>query len=196
MRFISSLALSLGLAVGLAAGASAQAQEAKVGVIYPIKTILGQQGLKGAELAAEMLNASGGVNNGQQLKLVVYDDNLQPAEGVAAARKLLSEDKVSVIVGAVNSAVAMAITQVAQQGNALFLAAISKAPQITEYDRAFRFNPPVAQDGEAFNQYLKEKVEPRRLALVAENGDYGRSIITNMKSAFGNAIVATELYDC
>lgn len=192
---LSTLVLRLGLAVGLVAGASAQAQDVKVGVIYPIKTILGQQGRKGAELAAEMLNASGGVNNGQQLKLVVYDDNYQPAEGVAAARKLLSEDKVSIIVGAINTSVSLGITQVAQQSNALFLAAVTKAPQVTEYDRAFRFNPLVTTDGEVFNQYLKEKVKPQRLAVVVENGDYGRSIIANMKSAFGSAVVATELYE-
>ncbi len=192
---LSSFVLGLGLAVSLAAGASAQAQDVKVGVIYPIKTILGQQGRKGAELAAEMLNASGGVNNGQQLKLVVYDDNYQPADGVAAARKLLSEDKVSIIVGAINASVSLGIMQVAQQSNALFLAASTKAPQITEYDRAFRFNPLVATDGEVFNQYLKDKIKPQRVAVVVENGDYGRSIIANMKSAFGSTVVATELYE-
>ncbi len=196
MRYtLSRLALTLGIAVSLAAAAAAQAQDIKVGVIYPIKTILGQQGRKGAELAAEMLNASGGVNNGQQLKLVVYDDNYQPADGVAAARKLLSEDKVSIIVGAINTSVSLGITQVAQQSNALFLAAVTKAPQVTEYDRAFRFNPLVATDGEVFNQYLKDKVKPQCLAVVVENGDYGRSIIANMKSAFGSAVVATELYE-
>ena len=183
------------LLAAFAIAAPALAQDVKIGVLYPIKTMLGQQGRNGAELAAEMLNASGGVLNGRPLKLVVYDDNYQPADAVAAARKLLSEDKVPVIVGAINTAVSLGVTQVSQQGGAMFLAAVTKAPQVTEYDRAFRFNPLVATDGEVFNQYLKDKVKPQRMAIVVENGDYGRSIITNMKAAFGNAVVATELYE-
>jgi branched-chain amino acid transport system substrate-binding protein len=190
-RSFAALALS-GLASTLAQPAPAPVT---VGVVYPIKTMLGQQGRRGAELAAEMLNAGGGVLKGAPLKLVVYDDNYTPADGVAAARKLASEDKVSVIVGSINTAVSLGINQVAQQNDMMFLAAVTKAPAITEYDRAFRFNPLVATDGEVFNAYLKDKVKPQRIAVVVENGDYGRSIITNMKAAFGGAVVATELFE-
>ena len=190
--------VSAALATAALAGASAafaQAAATTVGVIYPIKTILGQQGQRGAELAAEMLNASGGVAGGQPLKLIVYDDNFTPADGVAAARRLASEDKVKVIVGSINSAVSMGINQVAQQNDMMFLAAVTKAPAITQYDRGFRFNPLVSTDGEMFNQYIKTAIKPQRIAVVVENGDYGRSIIADMKKSFGDAVVATELYE-
>lgn len=195
IRFIAA-----GYAVAFSSlvGTLAMAQPAApvvVGVIYPIKTMLGQQGRRGAELAAEMLNASGGVLKGAPLKLVVYDDNFTPADGVAAARKLASEDKVSVIVGSINTAVSLGINQVAQQNNMMFLAAVTKAPAITDYDRAFRFNPLVVTDGEVFNAYLKDKIKPQRLAIIVENGDYGRSIVTNMKAAFGSVVVASEMYE-
>jgi len=180
---------------GLLAMGTAAAQDVKVGVLYPIKTMLGQQGRNGAELAAQMINADGGVLPGRPLRLIVYDDNYQPADAVSAARRLLAEDKVPVIVGGINTAVSLGITQVARQSGAMFLAAVTKAPQVTEYDRAFRFNPLVSTDGEVFNQYLKDRIKPQRMAVVVENGDYGRSIIANMKAAFGNAVVATELYE-
>ncbi len=194
--WFSWLAVAAAVAAGAGVGAAgAQPAATTVGVVYPIKTILGQQGRRGAELAAEMLNASGGVAGGQPLKLVVYDDNYTPADGVAAARRLASEDKVKVIVGAINTAVSLGINQVAQQNGQLFLAAVTKAPAITEYDRGFRFNPLVSTDGEMFNAYIKTSVKPQRVAVVVENGDYGRSIIDNMKKAFGGAVVATELYE-
>ncbi len=199
MRPLSRLLMLLSCAwllPGLGSPTLAQtAGTTTVGVIYPIKTILGQQGRRGAELAAEMLNASGGVAGGQSLRLVVYDDNYTPADGVAAARRLASEDKVKVIVGSINAAVSMGINQVAQQNGLMYLAAVTKAPAITEYDRGFRFNPLVATDGEMFNQYIKNTVKPQRVAVVVENGDYGRSIIANMRAAFGSAVVATELYE-
>src|SRR5260221_9768353 len=93
--FLAGYAVAFSSLVGTLA--MAQPAPVTVGVVYPIKTMLGQQGRRGAELAAEMLNASGGVLKGAPLKLVVYDDNYTPADGVAAARKLASEDKVSVI---------------------------------------------------------------------------------------------------
>jgi branched-chain amino acid transport system substrate-binding protein len=192
-RLIHSLLLPSLMA--LAAGAFAQPAPATVGVLYPIKTLLGQQGKRGSELAVELINASGGVASGQPLKLIVYDDNYQPADGVAAARRLASEDKVAIVAGTINSAVALGVAQVARQNNMLFLAAITKAPQVTEYDRAFRFNPLVATEGAVFNQYLKDKVKPNRLAVVVENGDYGRSIIADMKQSFGDKVVAAELYE-
>lgn len=195
-QLLRSLLLPLACALAWPGVAQAQAQApATVGVIYPIKTILGQQGRRGAELAAEMLNADGGVLQGRPLRLVVYDDNYTPADGVAAARRLASEDKATVIVGAINTAVSLGITQVAKQNGMLFLAAVTKAPQVTDYDRAFRFNPLVATDGEVFNRYIKEQVKPQRLAIVVENGDYGRSIIADMKKSFGSVVVATELYE-
>jgi len=181
-------------AVAAAPLAAAQALP-PVGVLYPIKTMLGQQGVHGAELAAEMINAGGGLLNGQPMKLVVYDDNYSPADAVAAARKLASEDKATVIVGATNTAVALGVLQVAKQNNQLFLAAVTKAPQITDYDRGFRFNPLVTADGEAFNKFLLEKIKPQRMAIVVENGDYGRSTVENMKAALGDKVVDTELYE-
>ena len=101
----------------------------------------------------------------------------------------------SIVAGTINSAVAMGVAQVARQNNMLFIAPITKSPQVTEYDRAFRFNPLVATEGAVFNQYLKDKVKPSRVAVVVENGDYGRSIIADMKQSFGDKVVATELYE-
>jgi branched-chain amino acid transport system substrate-binding protein len=100
-----------------------------------------------------------------------------------------------VIVGSINAAVSMGINQVAQQNGIMYFASTTKAPAITEYDRGFRFNPLVATDGEVFNAYLKDKIKPQRLAIIVENGDYGRSIVTNMKAAFGPVVVASELYE-
>ncbi|MDB5819464.1 MAG: Extracellular ligand-binding receptor [Rhizobacter sp.] len=203
-RFARSLLPALALAAFVTAFAvsplTADAQAASgapaiVGVLYPIKTILGQQGRRSAELAAEMINASGGVAGGQPMKLVVYDDNYSAADGVAAARRLSSEDKAPIVVGTINSAVALGVMQVAQQNGQLFLAAITKAPQVTDYDRAFRFNPLVATDGEMFNKYLKDVVKPQRVVVVVENGDYGRSIVADMKAAFGDKLVGSELYE-
>ena len=106
--------------------ASAQQAAVKIGCIYPIKTVLGKQNLRGSELAAEMINASGGVL-GRPIQLVVYDDNFNPAEGVVAARRLVNNDNVSIILGPLTS-VGMAVLKVAQDNDALYMTVYCKAP--------------------------------------------------------------------
>ncbi|MGI4814652.1 MAG: ABC transporter substrate-binding protein [Janthinobacterium lividum] len=189
--------ITAALSVCLLGGGLAQAQSntLNVGLIYPIKTMLGQEGQRGSEMAADFLNQSGGLIKGEKLHLTVYDDNYTPADGVAAARRLASEDKVKIIVGAINTSVSLGVMQIAQQNGMLYLAAVTKAPAITDYDRAFLFNPLVSVDGATFDKYIKDKVNPQRVAVVVENGDYGRSIVTDMKKYFGDKVVATELYE-
>ncbi len=191
-----TILLAIGLVAGLAStAAQAQPQPAVVGVIYPLKTLIGQQGRRGTELAADMLNASGGVAGGSQVKLIVYDDNFSPADGVAAARRLASEDKAPIIIGIINSAVAMGVVQIAKQNQQLFLGAVTKAPGVTDYDRGFRLNPTAATDGDVFNKYLLERVDPQRLVIISENGDYGRLSLASMKTAFGTKLAGSELFE-
>jgi branched-chain amino acid transport system substrate-binding protein len=191
-----SIFRAIALAAGLASTlAQAEPQAVVIGVIYPLKTLVGQQGKRGTELAAEMINASGGVAGSSQVKLIAYDDNFSPAEGVAAARRLASEDKVSIIVGTINSAVAMGVVQIAKQNQQLFLGAVTKAPGVTEYDRGFRFNPTAATDGDVLNKYLQEHVDPQRLVVISENGDYGRLSLASMKTAFGTKMAGSELFE-
>ena len=195
MKF-GSVLVALAISVGCTCLAvHAQPEPAVVGVIYPIKTMLGQQGKRSTELAVDMINASGGVAGGSLVKIVVYDDNFNPAEGVAAARRLASEDKVSVVIGTINSAVAMGVLQIAKQNQQLFIGAVTKAPGVTEYDRGFRLNPTAATDGDVFNKYLLDKVNPQRLVVISENGDYGRLSLSSMQTAFGPRLVGSELFE-
>jgi branched-chain amino acid transport system substrate-binding protein len=179
----------------VASVAHAQQNPVTVGSFYPIKTMLGQQAKRGADLAVEWVNASGGVLPGRPLKLIIYDDNFTPTEGVSAARRLASEDKVKILVGGITSAVTMAVMQVVQQNDMLFFVTSAKAPAITENPKAFRFNPLVATEGEVFNKYLRDDVKASRVAIVVENGDYGRNLIADMKKSFGDKVVDTELFE-
>src|SRR6516164_1031308 len=69
---------------------------------YPIGVSLGLTGVQGAagqrqikavELAAEMINAKGGVH-GHPLKLIVEDDQTKPEISVTKANKLIDQDQV------------------------------------------------------------------------------------------------------
>ena len=193
--FVVCLAAFLMLTGAIGVGpACGQQAGVKIGVICPTRTVLGSMARTGSEVAAEMINASGGLL-GKPVQLIIYDDNYNPAEGVVAARRLLNNDKVSIIVGTNITSVGLAILKVAQENNGIYVAAMTKAAGITEYDKGFRLNPLPDADIGYSAAYLKEKIQPQRVAIVAENADYGRLAMDLIKKAFADKVVATELYE-
>lgn len=53
---------------------------------------------KGAEIAINKINESGGVN-GEKIRLIIYDDQQSPEEAVKIAQKMIEVDKVDAICG-------------------------------------------------------------------------------------------------
>ena len=177
-------------------GASAQAgPPIKIGVIGPTKTLVGKQNVQGATLAAEMVNAAGGTL-GRKIELVVYDTNFQPAEGVAAVQRLLDQDGVKIVTGEVSSSVALAVIPVVQAEEALFVASVPKHPDVTKsgYDKVFRLNSTTAMDSAFFDKYLIESIKPDKVAVIAENSDFGRLTIDNLRKLFGPKVVYAETF--
>ena len=76
--------------------------------------IYGPAQQKGAQLAAEQINAAGGVN-GAKIVLVIEDDASARDQGITVFRKLINEDKVAAILGPTLSGVAAGAHPVAQQ---------------------------------------------------------------------------------
>lgn len=78
-----------------------------IGTSQPLSGTNAQVGdacLKGIKLAIKQINAMGGFN-GQQIKLVSYDDQSSPEEGAKIANKLIEIDKVNAVAGSLISSV-------------------------------------------------------------------------------------------
>lgn len=203
MRVISRRQLGFGAAIAISAlalgsyDAIAQATGGiPIGVIFPTKSIIGRQGVQGANIAADFVNADGGVG-GKQVKLVVYDTNFAPVEGVAAIQRLLTQDDVRVVVGEISSTVALAAIPVAKSEDALLMFSVPKHPDVTksDYDRVFRLNTTTVMDAISFNDYLLKTVAPNKVALLAENNDLGRLSIDDAKKSFGSKLVFTDIFE-
>ena len=97
------LALSLSIA-----GAAPAAEPIKIGVIGEESSVAGASITKAAQMAADDINAHGGVL-GRQIQVVIYDDHSSAADAVRAFQRAVSEDKVSAVVASYISEVALAI---------------------------------------------------------------------------------------
>lgn len=98
-------------AVALALGTVSAAADIKVGVLVPDSGpagLFGPSTRNSATLAAEKINASGGIN-GEQIELVFADVGVPPAEAAQAALRLWKGEGVEAFVGMHDSAVREAL---------------------------------------------------------------------------------------
>jgi branched-chain amino acid transport system substrate-binding protein len=110
MRLSSRLALT-GAALGLALAAPGIAKAAdpiRIGVIAETSAISGVGIPNGARLAADEINAAGGIN-GRKIEIVAYDDHNSAADAVRAFQRAAQQDKVSAVIASYISEVVLAL---------------------------------------------------------------------------------------
>src|SRR5262245_21669780 len=107
---------ALAAALGLMGGALQAADEPiTVGLVIPLSPpgdpTAGQLIRRGAELAIDYYNERGGVAGGRKLKLSVQDSQGRPEGGVAAYRRLVSQEHAIGVTGFFHSSVNLAANE-------------------------------------------------------------------------------------
>jgi branched-chain amino acid transport system substrate-binding protein len=74
----------------------------------------GQSTRNGAQMAAEEINAAGGIN-GRQIQLVIEDDQGEPGKAATVVAKLINQDQVRALIGEVASSNSIAAAPNAQE---------------------------------------------------------------------------------
>jgi branched-chain amino acid transport system substrate-binding protein len=108
--------------IGMPAIVKAQADVIRIGHLTPVTGFLGPLGefaQMGVKLAAEEINAAGGVLS-RPVELVI-EDSVNPQTASAKAERLIERDKVAMIIGEISSASALAIGQVASRTKTVFI---------------------------------------------------------------------------
>jgi len=105
----SPLGLALA-ACGLLAitGAARAAEPIRIGVISEAQAVAGSSIAPAAQLAADEINAKGGVD-GRKIEIVSYDDHSSSAEAVRAFQRAVSDDKVNAVIASYISEVVLAL---------------------------------------------------------------------------------------
>ncbi|MBP1298847.1 branched-chain amino acid transport system substrate-binding protein [Bradyrhizobium elkanii] len=97
----------LGLLAAAPSGALA-ADTLKIGVIAEAQAIAGASIPQAAQLAADEINAKGGVD-GRKIEIVSYDNHSSSADSVRAFQRAVNEDKVNVVISSYISEVVLAL---------------------------------------------------------------------------------------
>jgi branched-chain amino acid transport system substrate-binding protein len=176
------LLAALGAAMSALTLTPAQAQEPIVfGCITPLsppgETLLGQLVKRGAELGVEYVNEKGGVL-GRKVLLSVQDSAGKNENGVAAYRRLVSNEKAVAVFGFVHSGVNIAVNEVAKEMGVPTMGTQTGAGDVTakHYDIAFRTHAVDPPRAATWLGWIK-KSGYKRIAVLAETTDYGIGLV-------------------
>ena len=151
-----------------------------IGAFGPISgpaSYIGLAGRDGAALAFKEINAAGGVN-GRKLRLVFEDDAHSPARALAAAKKLVEQDKVFMLLSVGGSnATAGTIDYVKERGLPMYVS-IASTPAVT-----FPFNrmlfrggtTETARYGELYAEFLNSQYNAQRIVIISGREEYPRN---------------------
>ena len=112
----NALSVALRMTLGLAAtsavlatsSAAFAADPIRIGVIAEAQAIAGASIPQAAQLAADEINASGGVD-GRKIEIVSYDNHSSSADSVRAFQRAVNEDKVNAVIASYISEVVLAL---------------------------------------------------------------------------------------
>lgn len=172
------------LAVGLGAGASGAAAQEKfvVGVLTPLSGTyapIGKQVRNGAELAAQEINAAGGVG-GMQVELIFSDSEANPQVAVRRAEELYQQENVDFLTGTVNSGATLAVGQVAERAGKLLATTVSYSTAITGSQcspNVFRVNANAFMQSNALTAWLARNVEGSKYFFFGPDYEMGKNTI-------------------
>jgi branched-chain amino acid transport system substrate-binding protein len=188
--------------------ASGQENVWRIGTILPLTGPLAKNGIKnfdGVKIATDMINDAGGVL--AKKVVLVSADAPDPQAAASEANRLITNEKVTAIMGTQASTLSMAATVVAEKAGVFYLENEGISAGITARGFKYTFRTTFDSDMMAYQMVdfaaeviapkLKKNAKTLRLAIVHEDGAFGTATgkgLTDRAKALGLNVVATEIY--
>lgn len=184
----------LPLLITLAGTASAAApgvtdSEIKIGEVLMLSgpaAFIGKSAYVGSKLAAEEINAAGGVN-GRKLTMIYEDDGYVPARSVAAMRKLIDVDGVFAVTGTTGGSGVTAVMPVVEEAGVPTIVHVAPNTSVLNPRRANVFMIGPDYDIAAYQgiEYLvkHQGKADAKFGVLYQNDDYGKGVLKGYREA-------------
>ncbi len=190
--------LPLILSAAVAAGCSS---EVRVGAIISETGSLASYGEKvknGLDLAAEEINAAGGIKGGT-VTLMYKDDATNEELARQAAQELIEQEGVRLIIGAISSPVTLAIAPLCERKEVILFSPSSSAPDISEAgEYIYRNYPSDILEGTSMAKFARD-LGLERLAIFALDNEFGaglkRVFTKQYESKFREVVLTCDFAD-
>lgn len=197
-------------------------EEVRIGLLTPLTgpaASFGNDMKAVAELMAKQVNERGGMKSlgGAKIRVITADTEGKPEVGRVQSRRLITEEKVHLIVGALHSGVTLPAAEEANRAGIPFINDVSSHPDLTEqgfkwFFRTWGHDGIFAKNYFEFMKYLQQKknVKFETIAFVSEetlfcqgvldqwqryNGDPqlgGYKVVATIRHASGISDLTTE----
>jgi branched-chain amino acid transport system substrate-binding protein len=175
--------LAMIVAASLVPAAAVAQDTIKIGFPMPLSgpaSVYGVPITKGAEMAVQEINASGGIL-GKKVELLTRDSKASADEAVRLARELIIKNGVDFLSGTLTSAEAPAVSTIAKENKIVFVAPTAKTIQLTApanlHPYIFRLASNTDIDGRTGASIIAQWKDVKRVATIAPDYAYGRDAV-------------------
>lgn len=174
----------------------------KLGIITSLtgsQAAFGEAHKNGYSIALDEINAKGGVL-GKKIELDWYDDQSKPDQAVQGVSKLVDQDHVAILLGAYSSENTKAIVGPVNMRQVPLLIPTATADNVMDSKSpwVFRICAGANDYAKEWVAFLKKNGDPKAIAIVYENTNFGQANMKAMKEhaeAAGLKVVAVESYE-
>jgi branched-chain amino acid transport system substrate-binding protein len=182
------LAVALLSSVALAPHTAVADGSIKVGLLATLEgafTVLGQDGIRGAELA---LKEAGYMAGGKKIEIIKGSSDASPDSAVKAARKLVEQDGVAILIGPLSGDEGLAVKDYAKtKPDVTFINGTSAAQDTTLRDPApnfFRFSTDGAQWMAGLGDYVFNVKKYKNVVTIAEDYSFPYTQVFGFMASF------------
>jgi branched-chain amino acid transport system substrate-binding protein len=178
--------------------------EIKIGGLLPLSgssaSAWGVALAEGAQAYYDYINDQGGVY-GRKITNIIEDNQYSGPVAAEAARKLVEQDGVFVVVGSLGTAAHMAIYEYLEENNVIDYAIASGSSKWTDPTVPTRFTSVVnyTTEGRVFGTYVYQNYDGKKLGILAQNDDFGKEGEEGVKQGLeengADVDVVVEYYD-
>lgn len=160
---------------------------------------LGQGMRQGLLAAFQEANDAGGVH-GRTLELISLDDGYEPEAAARNTTKLLEDERVFALIGAVGTPTSKAAQPIATEAGAPFIGAFTGAAFLRdpELDRVINVRASYRAEAEVWVEHLVEDLGADKIGLFYQNdsfGQAGRNALAQALADRGLSVVAEGTYE-
>ena len=202
MKMKRLLSMLLALTMLVAISGTALADSIKIGAIYNLtggQASLDQPSLNGFQMAADEINAAGGIN-GTPVEVVAIDGKTEQDAVSNAVTKMIDVDKVVAVAGLSDSNYAMAAGMIAQEAGIPFVTSGATLPSLPDLVGDKTFLAAYGDNVQAYAcaEYLYNDLGYTKCYLLTDNSmEFTTTLSSFFKEKFtalGGTIVLEDVY--